>query len=57
MRSQDGFQAANSWLDNPVNRRTFVRALGLGGLSVAAGRVLPLGTPVPALRPRQNTVA
>jgi peptide/nickel transport system substrate-binding protein len=48
MRSQDGFQAANSWLDNPVNRRTFVRALGLGGLSLVAGGVLPLGTPAPA---------
>ena len=45
MRSQDGFHMANMWLQQPLNRRTFVKALGLGGVSVAAGSVLSLSTP------------
>ncbi|WP_089937933.1 ABC transporter substrate-binding protein [Candidatus Entotheonella palauensis] len=49
MRSQDGFQAANAWLESPINRRTFVKALGFGSLGLAASHVLPFSGPGSAL--------
>ncbi len=45
MRSKDGFQVANTWLQNPVNRRTFLQALGYGGLGLTAGSLLSLSAP------------
>lgn len=49
MRSQNGFEVANAWLQSPLNRRTFVKALGLSGLGLAAGHLLPRGGSAPAL--------
>ena len=49
MRSQDGFKAANAWLESPIHRRTVVKALGLGGLGLAASQMLPLTRPGSAM--------
>ncbi|MBI4639133.1 MAG: ABC transporter substrate-binding protein, partial [Candidatus Tectomicrobia bacterium] len=44
-KSRDGFKWANEWLKNPINRRGFLRFMGIGAATLAGGGLTNLATP------------